>query len=114
MTIAYASFVRLPHPTDPDSTVGYEVDSVDGDVVTLRKVGYSSTAPFFATRTVAEVEAHGVEARPASYRASFAPPGECAYCDRERAAEATIFPRHHASARCRSNGYEHCSCDVCF
>lgn len=114
MTLTYASFVRLPHPTDPDSTVGYEVDAVDGDVVTLRKVGWAQAAPFFTTRTVEEVVTLGVEARPADYRASFAPPGECTYCDRQREAESDFFPRHHASARCRSNGYEHCTCDTCF
>jgi hypothetical protein len=34
---------------------------------------------------------------------------ECATC-----AIDSHGPRHNASARCKSGGYAHCSCDTCF
>ena len=46
--------------------------------------------------------------------ARMAPKGECVSCDRERAAGNTFFPAHNASSRCRSGGYNHCTCDGCF
>lgn len=42
------------------------------------------------------------------------PPGECAYCDRERAAGNTFFPSHDASEGCQSGKHPHCTCDTCF
>lgn len=41
-------------------------------------------------------------------------PGECAYCDRERAADTDFHPSHDASERCQSGKHAHCSCDTCF
>jgi hypothetical protein len=46
--------------------------------------------------------------------ARMAPKGECGYCDSERENGSTFFPAHKSSARCRSGGYNHCSCDTCF
>ncbi len=43
-----------------------------------------------------------------------APPGECKYCDEERAAQNDFHPSHDASPRCKSGGKPHCSCDTCF
>lgn len=43
-----------------------------------------------------------------------AEPGECAYCDRERAAGNDFHPSHDASPRCESGQRSHCSCDACF
>lgn len=42
------------------------------------------------------------------------PPGECAYCDREREAGNIMFPSHDASSRCESGKRSHCTCDTCF
>lgn len=42
------------------------------------------------------------------------PEGECAYCDRERAAGNDFHPAHDASPRCESGKRAHCSCDTCF
>jgi hypothetical protein len=42
------------------------------------------------------------------------PEGECAYCDRERAAGNNYHPAHDASERCESGKRPHCSCDTCF
>lgn len=42
------------------------------------------------------------------------PPGECAYCDREREAGNSFFPPHTARWRCQSGRYNHCTCDGCF
>lgn len=41
-------------------------------------------------------------------------PGQCAYCDRERAANNDFHPSHDASERCESGKHSHCSCDACF
>lgn len=41
-------------------------------------------------------------------------PGQCAYCDRERAANNNFHPAHDASERCESGMRDHCSCDTCF
>lgn len=38
----------------------------------------------------------------------------CAYCEREKAAGNTFFPRHFASDRCESGKHNHCTCDTCF
>jgi hypothetical protein len=43
-----------------------------------------------------------------------APPGECSYCDAERARGNTFFPSHDASPRCQSGRHNHCTCDTCF
>jgi len=43
-----------------------------------------------------------------------APPGECAYCDRERASGNSFHPPHEASRNCCSGRRNHCSCDTCF
>lgn len=43
-----------------------------------------------------------------------AEPGECLYCDRERAAGNHFHPPHDASPRCESGKHSHCSCDTCF
>lgn len=43
-----------------------------------------------------------------------APPGECEYCDKERAANCTFHPPHSASSYCQSGQRDHCSCDRCF
>jgi hypothetical protein len=43
-----------------------------------------------------------------------APEGECAICDRERAAGNNFHPPHDASDRCESGKRPHCSCDTCF
>jgi hypothetical protein len=42
------------------------------------------------------------------------PQGECAYCDRERAANVEFHPYHDASDRCQSGKHAHCTCDTCF
>jgi hypothetical protein len=50
------------------------------------------------------------------------PPGECAYCDRERASAiaagrdptSVFMPSHDAMPHCRSGGHSHCTCDSCF
>lgn len=41
-------------------------------------------------------------------------PGECTYCDRERARGNTYHPSHDASSRCQSGKHNHCSCGACF
>jgi hypothetical protein len=41
-------------------------------------------------------------------------PGECVYCDRERADNCAFHPSHDASPRCESGKRAHCSCDTCF
>lgn len=41
-------------------------------------------------------------------------PGQCAYCDIERARGNTFHPPHDASSRCESGKHAHCSCDTCF
>jgi hypothetical protein len=57
----------------------------------------------------------GLEDQGATYaRRKKAEPGECAYCDRERAAGNEFHPSHDASDRCESGKREHCSCDTCF
>lgn len=38
----------------------------------------------------------------------------CEYCRREQDRGSTFFPSHRASARCRSGGRQHCTCDTCF
>lgn len=38
----------------------------------------------------------------------------CSYCEREKLAGNTHFPRHHASPRCESGKRYHCTCDTCF
>lgn len=38
----------------------------------------------------------------------------CAYCEREREAGVTFFPRHVPSVRCQSGKRPHCTCDTCF
>jgi hypothetical protein len=43
-----------------------------------------------------------------------AEPGQCDYCDRERAQNNNFHPSHDASDRCRSGKRAHCSCDTCF
>ena len=43
-----------------------------------------------------------------------APPGECAYCDAERASGNSFHPPHDARPDCRSGRHNHCSCDTCF
>lgn len=43
-----------------------------------------------------------------------ADPGDCEYCDRERASNASFHPSHDASERCQSGKHSHCSCDTCF
>jgi len=43
-----------------------------------------------------------------------AQPGECVYCDGERAAGNDFHPSHDASDRCESGRHSHCSCDTCF
>lgn len=45
---------------------------------------------------------------------SFAPIGECGYCDQHREMETRFMPSHYASSRCRSGGNNHCTCDTCF
>ena len=43
------------------------------------------------------------------------PPGECAYCDRERAQPGqSPMPPHDASRFCESGKHNHCTCDTCF
>jgi hypothetical protein len=51
---------------------------------------------------------------PIGGRRDKAPPGECAYCDRERAAGVSFHPPHDASEYCNSGKQPHCSCDACF
>lgn len=41
-------------------------------------------------------------------------PGECAFCDHERADGNDFHPSHDASPFCDSGKHDHCSCDVCF
>lgn len=41
-------------------------------------------------------------------------PGECQYCDRERAAGSSFHPSHDASSTCKSGKHSHCTCDSCF
>ncbi len=42
------------------------------------------------------------------------PPGECKYCDVERADGNEHHPSHDASDRCESGKRNHCSCEVCW
>lgn len=42
------------------------------------------------------------------------PKGKCDYCDRERKERNLHFPSHKSSSRCKSGGYNHCTCDTCF
>jgi hypothetical protein len=35
----------------------------------------------------------------------------CAFCERNK---GKMMPPHDASARCKSGGHEHCTCDTCF
>lgn len=44
----------------------------------------------------------------------FAPEGECAYCDRERAQGNKWFPPHTARPQCQSGQHNHCTCDTCY
>lgn len=44
----------------------------------------------------------------------FAPEGECAYCDRERALGNKWFPPHTARPNCQSGRHNHCTCDGCY
>lgn len=48
------------------------------------------------------------------FRRNMADPGECAYCDEERAAGNSFFPPHDPSPNCRSGKHKHCTCDICF
>lgn len=41
-------------------------------------------------------------------------PGDCSYCDRERAGNVSFHPPHDASSSCGSGKHNHCSCDTCF
>lgn len=41
-------------------------------------------------------------------------PGQCAYCDRERAAGVSFHPPHDAGPFCESGKHAHCTCDACF
>lgn len=43
-----------------------------------------------------------------------AAPGECAYCDAERAKGNEYHPHHDASERCESGKHPHCTCDTCW
>lgn len=43
-----------------------------------------------------------------------AEPGECTYCDRERARANNFHPPHDAARNCMSGKHNHCSCDTCF
>lgn len=45
---------------------------------------------------------------------SFAPKGECEYCDEQREMNSRFAPSHNASSGCRSGGRNHCTCDACF
>lgn len=38
----------------------------------------------------------------------------CSFCDREKESGNLHHPSHDASRNCESNGYDHCTCDVCF
>lgn len=51
---------------------------------------------------------------PQQYERHKAPPGECAYCDRERELKNDFHPSHDASRNCKSGRRSHCSCDLCF
>ena len=42
------------------------------------------------------------------------PPGECAFCDREREAGSSFHPSHDATDHCQSGKHDHCTCDSCF
>ena len=42
------------------------------------------------------------------------PPGECKFCDHERADNNEFHPSHDASLYCESGKHSHCTCDVCF
>ena len=37
----------------------------------------------------------------------------CSTCEQIKA-EGGFGPRHNASRRCESGGYNHCTCDICF
>jgi hypothetical protein len=43
-----------------------------------------------------------------------ASPGECPFCDRERARGNMTHPSHDASDRCESGKRPHCTCDTCW
>jgi hypothetical protein len=51
------------------------------------------------------------EAKDAPKRLHRLPKGECKTCDEHGDG---MMPGHHASPRCESGGYNHCSCDTCF
>lgn len=120
MTLTYGTLVRLPESDTDVRTVAYEVDAVDGDEVTLRRVGTSSVAPFFLSLTAEVIEARvaagtaEVVERDPSRRSTFAPPGECVACDRDREAESTFRPSHDAMAHCESGRRSHCTCGRCW
>ncbi len=116
----YGALVKLPESDGDVRLVAYEVDASTPETVRLRRVGSSSVAPFFLDFTLVELTElveDGLATyaeRGDDYSPSFAPPGECAGCDRDREAESTFRPSHTASARCRSGHRDHCSCDTCF
>jgi hypothetical protein len=96
--------------------VGYLVDLIDGENVTLMRSDYSD-GPFWIETTVAEIvhnvnhEGWTVYSPTAIF---FAPRGECAACDADRENESTFRPSHEPLSTCRSGGRNHCTCSSCF
>ena len=52
--------------------------------------------------------------KPEAQSRRLAAPGECAECDRYRAAGTSFHPSHTASSYCESGKRAHCTCDACF
>lgn len=61
---------------------------------------------------------HTATSNPVVGRRQFGEPGECAYCEKERAKQKDgaipFFPPHDASSGCESGKHNHCTCDTCF
>lgn len=106
---------RRGRPFRPNVT--YKVDLVEGDEITTMCLISGDDRPFWRTFTTAEIDAlvaSGDAIISANEFNSFAPRGECSYCDNQRTMDSTFFPSHNASSRCRSGGRSHCTCDTCF
>lgn len=56
----------------------------------------------------------GMSFQPIGSRRHKADPGECKFCDEERAKNSDFHPPHDASDRCESGKHNHCTCDTCF
>lgn len=66
-----------------------------------------------ATFSSPEFKAQLAEARAAGKRVTIhRVDPECSMCMDNM--DDSMLPSHYASSRCRSNGYNHCTCDTCY